>query len=409
MSLFTKALASLTFQDLSEFLAGKEPEGLRVEYKAGFPKHEDLARAVAAMANAEGGIIILGVPTDARNRPKAPTGIPSEGNIADRIANICAAKVRPALAPEVRTYDLPESREKCLVLLRVPASQLAPHYLPDYFGDPLIPIRIDGKISHADVPTVEFLLQRRRGDVAATKRELGRKDPPSAKQAFEKKTRRVLSDEEGFSVRIAVYPTMGPEKLSTLTHDFDRQLRDSLPYRCPFDVSDIDWGPARPMMITRSGFEIRSTQSDVRFTCAGSDGRGIPVSMVVRVTETGVIQFGSIFLRNEFRLEGLVRQLRDTLGFAKGFFERVSYFGELELELSLENVNPGDAANLLTADGRSWKYESQQHVQVREVFDFHDLGEGSSEILKNVIRRVLREGNVPVAEDYLDSISRVPG
>ena len=72
-------------------------------------------------------------------------------------------------------------------------------------------------------------------------------------------------------------------------------------------------------------------------------------------------------------------------------------------------MNPGDAANLLTADGRSWKYESQQHVQVREVFDFHDLGEGSSEILKNVIRRVLREGNVPVAEDYLDSISRVPG
>src|SRR2546426_12174235 len=118
MSLFTKALASLTFQDLSEFLAGKEPEGLRVEYKAGFPKHEDLARAVAAMANTVGGIILLGVPTDAQNRPKEPTGIPSEGNIPDRIANICAAKIRPAIAPDVRLFDLKGATGKCIILLR---------------------------------------------------------------------------------------------------------------------------------------------------------------------------------------------------------------------------------------------------------------------------------------------------
>jgi hypothetical protein len=405
MSIFTKPMSALTFEDLTVFLATREPEGLRIEYKASFPKHEDLARAVAAMANADGGIILLGIPADSENRPKEPTGIPKGGNIPDRIANICAAKIRPGIAPDVRVFELKDPPGGCVVILRVPSSNLAPHYLPDYFGDPLIPVRIDGKISSADVPTIEALQQRRRGDVAAAKRQAGMGDPPRAMNVYKAETGRTLTEEEAFPTQIFVYAIHGPEKLCTLTHDLDEQLRDMLPYKCLFDASDIDFQAGHPMLRKVSGFKIQRSQDDVRFTCAGLD-REKPTCIVVRVTESGGIQFGTVVLRNEFYLGRLITDVKNTLKFAKAFFERVSYFGQVEFELTLENVNLGGtvAIDLLIVSGQSYKYKSKQHVQVKATFEAAALA-AVPNIIKDILRRVLREGNVPVAEGFLDQIS----
>jgi hypothetical protein len=404
-TVFTKALSALEYEDLKSFLATQEPEGLRVEYKGEFPpKNEDLAKSIAAMANAEGGILIIGVPTDAKNRPKEPTGIVSEGNIPDRIANICAAKIRPIIAPDVRIFDLEAVPGKCLVLLRLPASQLAPHYLPDYAGHPLIPIRIDGRITQADVPTIEALLQRRRGETAAAKRKAGRQDPPSARLAFDGKAERKLTDEEAFQIRIFVFAIHGPERLTTFTDDFDEYLRDSLPYRCPFGKSEIDWKNMRPKLI--SGFEIRRTQNDATFTCAGLERETKPVSIVIRVADTGTIQLSSIVLRTNFRLADFIRLIRETLGFAKTFFNRVGYSGDLEFELSLENVNPaGAGAVLILPQEATENYVSGQHVQVKETFSAFDLDQTASPTIKSIIRKVLREGNLRVSEDFLDMVS----
>jgi hypothetical protein len=405
-TIFTKALSALVYEDLKGFLATREPEGLRVEYKSDFPpKNEDLAKSIAAMANSDGGILMIGVPTDRENRPKDPTGIMSEGNIPDRIANICAAKIRPVIAPDVRIFDLQGSPGKCLALLRVPASQLAPHYLPDYAGHPLIPIRIDGRITQADVPTVDALLQRRRGETAAAKRKAGRRDPPSARLAFEHKSGKTLLEEEAFQIRLFVFAIHGPERLATFTDDFDEFLRDSLPYECPFATMDFDVKTGRPESV--SGFDIRRTQNDTTFTCTGLEGDTKPVSIVVRVADTGAIQFGSIIPRNDFRFARLVRLIRETLVFARTFFSRVGYSGDLEFELMLENVSPsgGVGATLILHDGTTANYLSGQHVQIKETFSAFDLDQTVGAIIKSIIRKVLREGNIRVSEEFLDMVS----
>lgn len=182
-SIFSSPLSDIKLEDVTSFLALKEPEGLRLEYKEMLPENKNLAKSVAAMANAEGGIIIVGVMTDSQNRPKQVVGVPLEDGLMDRVANICAARVRPVLVPEVRILEREGSPDR-LLLIRVPFSNNAPHYLPDYDGEPLIPIRADARIGRADVPTVEALLQRRRGEILAKKRKEGRRDPPRALAVF---------------------------------------------------------------------------------------------------------------------------------------------------------------------------------------------------------------------------------
>jgi len=56
-SVFSNPLGDIRIEDVEAFLGQKEPEGLRVEYKQDFPESKNLAKSVAAMANAEGDFL----------------------------------------------------------------------------------------------------------------------------------------------------------------------------------------------------------------------------------------------------------------------------------------------------------------------------------------------------------------
>jgi hypothetical protein len=124
--MLTGDLGTKTYQDVLDFLAQEMPEGRRLDYKQDFPR--TLEKTIAAMANAEGGLILVGVAEDAA-RPRypvsPPVGVPLDQAVERVIAKAYQA-IREPLIPEVQAIVMPDP-EKCVVAIRVQPSDAAPH------------------------------------------------------------------------------------------------------------------------------------------------------------------------------------------------------------------------------------------------------------------------------------------
>src|SRR5688572_12029863 len=70
-SLWAIDIEQLTTELLDEFLHAKQPEGMKLDYKASFTK--DLESLICAFANTYGGMIVIGVDEDKKtNTPIWP-------------------------------------------------------------------------------------------------------------------------------------------------------------------------------------------------------------------------------------------------------------------------------------------------------------------------------------------------
>ncbi len=133
MSLWNKAADDITLADVENFLRQRNREGLRLDYKADWP--DDLAKLVAAFANTNGGLIILGVAADKKTNqpywPSAPAGVGllrSDPGIEERITSTCRDGIHPPILPSVSpVFQNPHAPGHALVVIRVDASPEAPH------------------------------------------------------------------------------------------------------------------------------------------------------------------------------------------------------------------------------------------------------------------------------------------
>jgi hypothetical protein len=132
MSLWSKSVESITFDDVNNFLLLKEREGPRLDYKADVPK--DFYRSAAAFANTNGGMFILGVDADkATNEPKWPRsagdpGMKSAKGIEERIHQICRDNIFPPIRPQTSPpIPIPSDPDNVLVVVRIDMSPEAPH------------------------------------------------------------------------------------------------------------------------------------------------------------------------------------------------------------------------------------------------------------------------------------------
>lgn len=133
MSLWSADLDSLTFEQLDEFLSIKEPENVRLDYKAQCPG--DIENIMCAFANTLGGLIVIGVHEDrVTNEPVWPpqAGIDqlqsAEKGLVERIQSKANNAVYPPVAIEIS--NVVENRHapgKVLVVVKVHLSKLSPH------------------------------------------------------------------------------------------------------------------------------------------------------------------------------------------------------------------------------------------------------------------------------------------
>lgn len=138
-----RAMSSLDFTAVDEFVAEAIPENDHIEYKgATYNKQsqkldltDELLETIVAFANSGGGMLFFGVEEEAvTKRPNIAKGIAtaqSPRDLEDALRNKCAALIEPALALETRQVAIPSGpyAGNLLLLIRVRAGRLRPYYL----------------------------------------------------------------------------------------------------------------------------------------------------------------------------------------------------------------------------------------------------------------------------------------
>ncbi|HHT9131538.1 MAG TPA: AlbA family DNA-binding domain-containing protein [Candidatus Tripitaka californicus] len=165
MSIFTKPINDIKYEDVIDFCEKDQmPEGSFLEYKEDFPPdNEKLAKTIAAFANTQGGVLLIGV--DERDgRPIPPyAGIQHRDKLYERVEDIIFGNIRPPVFCEIQVAPNSD-KTKAFIVVRVPQSNDA-HFLNK---DRATYIRT-GRSSHPeDVATpqhVEWLVDRRKRSV----------------------------------------------------------------------------------------------------------------------------------------------------------------------------------------------------------------------------------------------------
>lgn len=114
--------------------------------EAKLAKAIEVAKDVAAFANANGGMILLGVPEDDQARARKPTGVPMTDDERQKITTMIASRVHPSVQFSIQSLPDPHDSARGVIAIIVPPSDAAPH-LVNYgtAKDPAfrIPIRVD--------------------------------------------------------------------------------------------------------------------------------------------------------------------------------------------------------------------------------------------------------------------------
>lgn len=172
MSFWSKPINDITYADLQQFCLLREREGVVLDYKQEIPNH--LHKAVAAFANTIGGALILGVSTDAENRPTwPPVGMDKHSSFTERITQRCTANIYPPILPDIGNLIENDARPGSkLAVIRIDQSHEAPHAID---GGKAVYIR-RGDTSDffdiADIDRIDRMLTIRRTAEASAKRLL---------------------------------------------------------------------------------------------------------------------------------------------------------------------------------------------------------------------------------------------
>ncbi|MFE3105219.1 AlbA family DNA-binding domain-containing protein [Nocardia tengchongensis] len=131
-ALFGAPVDALTKEHLVAAVARKIPEAEDLDFKQALYENttvakQELAKDVSALANAGGGILILGV-TDQNSAADSLTPLPLSAGEAERMQKICHYQIRPFL-PGVHVKLVPEPADPDVgyYVISVPRSADAPH------------------------------------------------------------------------------------------------------------------------------------------------------------------------------------------------------------------------------------------------------------------------------------------
>jgi hypothetical protein len=157
----------ITFSDVVSFCAMQIKENKRLEYKEQFSGKDagkQIAKAIAAFANTDGGILVLGVDEKETRYPNpCPEGRDLGNNPVSQINSACAANLNPPIAPEVSDYlHNPSDSTRGVVVVRVGAAD----EIHEVFGVPGVYIRVNDQsepVAQASVEQIQWMLRRREG------------------------------------------------------------------------------------------------------------------------------------------------------------------------------------------------------------------------------------------------------
>lgn len=159
--MFRKRIEEIHFQDVQAFCeSAAAAEATLVEYKSDWPSR--LEKSLSSFANTHGGILFLGIRTDAKNKPIwPPPGIEGFAGISERITSISWKSIDPPIIPEIALVPIPDSSGQTIVVIRVHESLETPHAIDGGTG---VYYRVNSQnepIQRADLHRIHWLESRR--------------------------------------------------------------------------------------------------------------------------------------------------------------------------------------------------------------------------------------------------------
>ncbi|WP_123619540.1 helix-turn-helix domain-containing protein [Halorubrum sp. CSM-61] len=139
--------------DLEEEIRRGKPEGERIEYKSKEAAPRKVAKEIAAMSNAAGGSIVLGVREDSHGRPGELEDIGSTDEIARSVSDVLSHVVEPV--PDFST-DILEIDGKSQLAIIVESTEELLSYEHRKIEEPLFPVRRQTEVRYLNGHEVQI-------------------------------------------------------------------------------------------------------------------------------------------------------------------------------------------------------------------------------------------------------------
>lgn len=139
----------MTLDDVKRIVA--RGEGQHIEFKRRVPTHERIAKEMIAFANTGGGTVLIGVNDDG-----TVVGVKDADEEEFSLRQAVASHCRPAV--RWRSYRVPVTAKRDVLVVTVPRSASKPHFLlPTDGDDQAAYIRVDEMSMEASPETVALL------------------------------------------------------------------------------------------------------------------------------------------------------------------------------------------------------------------------------------------------------------
>ncbi len=130
LSIFTKQIHQITYEDIHELLVEGVEENIRLEFKRDYPGKSNLLKKLSAFANTYGGYLILGVEEDGKGKIKSLPGIPKINRLDQTIVQWCFEEIYPPIIPSVSPpIPHPKRKDRYFYVIYIEQSQQTPHIL----------------------------------------------------------------------------------------------------------------------------------------------------------------------------------------------------------------------------------------------------------------------------------------
>jgi len=382
MSLYTKDIGQIQYDEVDSFVALKLREDLRIDYKADFPR--DLAKIVVAFANTAGGLILIGVSANnTTNEPERIVGVPLAAGLEERVTNVTMSNIKPPISPEVKVCPFKSdpglaADDRAVVVIRVSQSDIAPHS----DANNIIWIRSHNTCNPASLDVIEKLLEKRDEGTAL-------------REEMERDANQILAN-----------AALGFDLIEGRIRYYAIRLSPVLPFNVTFNKSTDDFlrdqvvsiGGINETSPKLNGIELASRNQTTRrlrrFFSFNRDGFFIHAA-TLEMPNT-----------NDVYAERTIQILAKTMRASTNIFEHFGYFGKLSIELLLREVRGIELTSLITGIGAEFDEPRtcpDEEIKIERLYSLAEIRANERAILASFYNDLLRAFQVTLPEAALAS------
>lgn len=401
--LSTKPISEVTWDDIENFCRKQYSESTNLEYKEAFP--ERLDKTLAAMANTFGGTVLIGVKENKESKPELPLiGIEFVKGLEEKVYQTIVDNIKPTFFPEVRAV-LNQAGDRAVVIIRIPQSKQAPHAIS---RNTRVYIRTGNISTPEDLMDIDLIGKFLDRNKEAEQRKKGLYTQSIRRyQFFQEK---LIATPESFSstlaeidkgafVRVFLCPSFPFDKLTT-------------PCELRLKVKDIQ---VRDSYGTDDKLPKSTLLTDNPGGILVQDGTIL--LQHAKYSKTSYCElniFGSYFVEYPFgenpqtktiRISELLIRTHDLLSSAIKFYYSLGYWGSVDIEIMLGNLNN----KRFIPDWYKWpieckKYSPDDEITCKASYSVSELSSRLKEIHFSLLQSLLWGIDFELDQGIIDTI-----